>query len=146
MAQRQDRRQLDSRRHLRSPIRRTRRRSGGYASIYAVNVMTISRSKLAKLKPDPKQPWCSQCRSHTHFDLKRRRGTIGGETGESVVVFQHYYCTICEIEMWGPNEKKANRNVAFIIGSLFALVFGGVFVSGKMGFEIYFIWQEQKSA
>ena len=39
-----------------------------------------------------------------------------------------------------PNEKKANRNVAFIIGSLFALVFGGVFVSGKMGFEIYFIW------
>ena len=42
--------------------------------------------------------------------------------------------------MWVPNEKKIHRNVAFIIGSLFALIFGGVYVSGKMGFEIYFIW------
>ena len=57
-----------------------------------------------------------------------------------MVVFRHYYCSICEREMWVPNEKKAHRNAAFIIGSLFALVFGGVFVSGKMGFEIYFIW------
>ena len=42
--------------------------------------------------------------------------------------------------MWGPNEKKIHRNVAFFIGNLFALFFGGVYVSGKMGFEIYFIW------
>jgi hypothetical protein len=103
--------------------------------------MTIPRSKLAKLKPDPTQNWCSQCRAHTHFDLKLRRGKIGGEaSGESVFVFRHYYCTICEREMWVPNEKKIHRNVAFFIGTLFALFFGGVYVSGKMGFEIYFIW------
>jgi len=42
--------------------------------------------------------------------------------------------------MWVPNEKKYLRNAAFIFGSLFALVFGGVYVSGKMGFEIYFMW------
>ena len=42
--------------------------------------------------------------------------------------------------MWIPVEKKFLRNAALIFGSLFALIFGGVYVSGKMGFEIYFIW------
>ena len=100
--------------------------------------MTISRSKLAKLKPDPNQPWCSQCRAHTHFNVKRVRGSLGTNDSGSTTVFKYFYCDNCESNMWVPREKIILRNAAFIFGSLFALILGKVYLFNNPGFEIYF--------
>ena len=100
--------------------------------------MTISRSKLAKLKPDPNQPWCSQCRAHTHFNIKRVRGSLGNNDSGSTTVFKYFYCDNCESNMWVPREKIILRNAAFIFSSLFALILGKVYLFNNPGFEIYF--------
>ena len=40
--------------------------------------------------------------------------------------------------MWIPVEKKFLRNAALIFGSLFTLIFGGVYLFDNPGIEIYF--------
>ena len=40
--------------------------------------------------------------------------------------------------MWVPNEKRFGMKAAFIFGSLFALILGGVYLDNDPGVEFYF--------
>ena len=56
----------------------------------------------------------------------------------SSTVFKYFYCTNCESLMWVPNEKRFGMKAAFIFGSLFALILGGVYLDNDPGVEFYF--------